>query len=98
MITLQSLFRITPAVVVLSIASIAAAQHDVAVGGGSTRDVATGESTSRAPVTRRAPARTTTTTPRRTRTPAPVSRGTTAEQYNRQGDSFFEAKQYDDAL
>src|SRR5207248_10854843 len=32
------------------------------------------------------------------RTPPPVRRGITAEQYNAQGDEFFKAENYDDAL
>ena len=74
----------------------AAAQHDTGSGGGATSGAATsgGESTSRAPVKR-----TTTRRPATVRrTPAPVRRGITAEQYNKQGDDFFEAKEYDDAL
>src|SRR5438874_7596828 len=74
----------------------AVAQHDTGSGGGATSGAATsgGESTSRAPVKR-----TTTRRPATVRkTPAPVRRGITAEQYNKQGDDFFEAKEYDDAL
>src|SRR5438445_8028670 len=96
MTTSRSLFRAFIAAAISFSAGIAAAQHDVSVGGGSTKDVAVGESTSRGTVTRRAPART--SAPRRTRTSTPARRGTTAEQYNQQGDSLFEAKQYDDAL
>jgi len=77
-------------------AGVALAQHDV--GGGSTKDAATGgESSSRGATVKRP--RTTPATVRRT-APArpPVRRGITAEQYNQQGDEFFEAKQYDEAL
>ena len=74
----------------------AVAQHDTGSGGGATSGGATsgGESTSRAPVRR-----TITRRPATVRRPAaPVRRGITAEQYNKQGDDFFEAKEYDDAL
>src|SRR5207302_142251 len=77
-------------------AGVAMAQHDTGSGGGATSGGATsgGESTSRAPVRR-----TTTRRPATVRKPtAPVRRGITAEQYNKQGDDFFEAKEYDDAL
>lgn len=84
------------AAIICLCAGVATAQHDAGAGG--SKDVAGGESTSRAPVTRRTPTRPTSTPPRRARTPAPVRRGTTAEQYNQQGDSLFEGKQYDDAL
>ena len=71
--------------------SVAVAQHDV--GGGSTSDAATSDS-SRGGRIRRAPAR-----PAAVRRPAaPVRRGMTAEQYNRQGDTFFDAEQYDEAF
>ena len=78
MTTLHPLCRAALAGMLLFSAGVASAQHDVAVGGGSTKDVATGESTSRAPVTRRAPTRTTPAKPRATRTTTPVRRGTTA--------------------
>src|SRR5437588_9612491 len=80
----------------LSLTGVAMAQHDTGSGGGATSGGATstGESPSRAPVKR-----TTTRRPTTVRRPtAPARRGITAEQYNKQGDDFFEAKQYDDAL
>src|SRR5262249_6332974 len=74
---------------------LATAQHDMG-GGGATSGAAasSGESTSRSPVKRAATR--STNVARRTR--APVRRGITAEQYNKQGDDYFEAKEYDDAL
>src|SRR5262249_1906512 len=76
-------------------AGVAMAQHDL--GGGTTSGAATGggttsQSRSSTPV-RRVPRR---TTPTRTTTPA--RRGMTAEQYNAQGDEYFKAENYDDAL
>src|SRR5437867_3336251 len=97
MITFRSLSRLAVAGAISLTSGIVVAQHDVGSGGGTTRDVATSESTSRGSVgARRSPARTTTTARRPPRTP--VRRGTTAEQYNQQGNGFFDAKQYDDAL
>src|SRR3989442_15342462 len=74
----------------------AVAQHDTGSGGGATSGGATsgGESTSRAPVRR-----TITRRPATVRRPAaPGRRGIPAEQDNKQGDHFFEAKENDDAL
>ena len=75
-------------------AGVAMAQHDV--GGGTTSGTAIGGATSTRSSTpiRRTP-------PRRSgpaRTSSPVRRGITAEQYNTQGDEFFKAENYDDAL
>src|SRR6266567_2425703 len=96
MMTFRSPWRVALTGAIFLSASSAFAQHDVAVGGGTTKDVATSESTSRGSGgTRRTPARASAAA-RKPR--APVRRGTTAEQYNQQGDSLFEAKQYDDAL
>src|SRR2546421_12907337 len=74
-------------------AGVAMAQHDV---GGTTSGAATGGATSTRSSTpvRRNPIRRTTPP----RTPPPVRRGTTADQYNAQGDEFFKAENYDDAL
>jgi tetratricopeptide (TPR) repeat protein len=69
------------------------AQHDMG-GGNAAGPAASGGSTSRSTPVRRTPKRTTTV--RRTTTPA--RRGVTAEQYNTQGDEFFRAENYDDAL
>src|SRR5713101_1099925 len=88
MIIFRFLPRLSVAGTVLFTCGIALAQHDV--GGGTTRDAATPDSSSRAK-------RTTTRTVVRKPRP-PVRRGITAEQYNKQGDEFFEAEQYDDAL
>src|SRR5712692_7532064 len=74
-------------------AGVAMAQHDV--GGGSTSGAATGGDSSRGNTVRRTTVRRPTTTRKST---APVRRGITAEQYNKQGDDLFEDKQYDDAL
>src|SRR6266404_1435092 len=86
------LFRFLPRLSIAGVmfltCGIAVAQHDV--GGGTTRDVATPDSSSR---TKRTTTRTVVRKPR-----SPVRRGITAEQYNRQGDEFFTAEEYDDAL
>src|SRR5437660_3752908 len=97
MITFRSLSRLAVAVAVSLTSGIAVAQHDVGSGGGATKDVATSESTGRSSAgARRSPVRAPATARRPPRTP--VRRGTTAEQYNQQGNGFFDAKQYDDAL
>jgi tetratricopeptide (TPR) repeat protein len=88
MIIFRFLPRLSIAGVIVLTCGLAVAQHDV--GGGATKDVATGDSTSR---TKRTTTRTAVRKPR-----PPVRRGITAEQYNKQGDEFFEAEQYDDAL
>lgn len=82
------LSRLSIACVLFLACGVAIAQHDV--GGGTTRDTATPDSSSRAKHT-----------PKRTvvRKPGPPARrGITAEQYNKQGDDFFAAEEYDDAL
>jgi tetratricopeptide (TPR) repeat protein len=88
----MTIFRFLPrlsiAGVILLTCGVAVAQHDV--GGGTTRDVATPDSSSR---TKRTTTRTVVRKPR-----PPVRRGITAEQYNKQGDEFFTAEEYDDAL
>jgi tetratricopeptide (TPR) repeat protein len=89
MIIFRLLSRLSIAGVMLLTCGIAVAQHDVG-GGGTTKDVATGDSSSR---TKRTTTRTTVRKPR-----PPVKRGITAEQYNKQGDDFFTAEEYDDAL
>src|SRR6266480_4400542 len=97
MTTFRSIFLPAIFSIVSLTAGVVLAQHDV--GGGSTKDVATpaGESTGRrGSGVRRTSARATAGAPRRPR--VPVKRGTTAEQYNQQGDEFFDAKQYDDAF
>src|SRR5436309_7993984 len=92
MITLRVKSLLAVAVFVLSICEVAVAQHDVA--GGSTSDTATAGDSSRATTrVRRTPR---TSTPARPR--AAIRRGVTGEQYNLQGDAFFDAEQYDDAL
>lgn len=88
MIIFRFLPRLSIAGVMLLTCGIAVAQHDV--GGGTTRDVATPDSSSR---TKR-----TTTRPVVRKPRPPVRRGITAEQYNKQGDEFFTAEEYDDAL
>src|SRR5258708_2633749 len=88
MIIFRFLPRLSIAGVILLTGGVAVAQHDV--GGGTTRDAAPPDSSSRAKHT------TTRTTVRKPR--PPVRRGITAEQYNRQGDEFFTAEEYDDAL
>src|SRR5580765_1557550 len=80
-------------------AGVATAQHDMG-GGGTTSGSATGggatsSSPSRATTTVKRPPRR--TPPPRTTTPPP-KRGITAEQYNAQGDEYFKAENYDDAL
>src|SRR5689334_11952399 len=74
-------------------AGTAMAQHDVgggAVSGGAAAGGDSGRST---------PARRTIRRPPTTRRPtAPARRGITAEQYNAQGDEFFKAENYYDAL
>src|SRR5712691_8779409 len=93
MIIFRDLSRLALAGALFLTGGAAMAQHDV--GGGSTSGAAvSGESSrSNTPVKR-----TTVRKPTTIRKPAPVRRGTTAEQYNQQGDQLFEAKQYDDAL
>src|SRR5437588_6840429 len=92
MITLRAKSLLVVATLVLSISGIAVAQHDVA--GGSTSDTATAGDSSRATTrVRRTPRPATSARPR-----AAIRRGLTAEQYNLQGDTFFDAEQYDDAL
>jgi tetratricopeptide (TPR) repeat protein len=88
MIIFRFLPRLSIAGAILLTGGVAVAQHDV--GGGTTRDTTTPDSSSRAKRT------TTRTTVRRPR--PPVRRGITAEQYNKQGDEFFTAEEYDDAL
>src|SRR6266852_4976365 len=88
MIIFRFLPRLSIAGVIVLTCGIAGAQHDV--GGGTTRDVATPDSSSR---TKRTTTRTVVRKPR-----PPVRRGITAEQYNKQGDEFFTAEEYDDAL
>src|SRR4051812_3261539 len=91
MITLRARSFLFARILMFSISAIAIAQHDVA--GGSTSDSANaGDSSRSAPRVRRTP-RATTPRPR-----AAVRRGLTAEQYNAQGDTAFDAEQYDDAL
>src|SRR5207253_8388471 len=92
MINLRAKSLLAVATLVLSISGIAVAQHDVA--GGSTSDTATAGDSSRATTrVRRTPHPATSARPR-----AAIRRGLTAEQYNLQGDTFFDAEQYDDAL
>ena len=81
--------RLSIAGVVLLACGMAVAQHDVG-GGGTTKDAASGDSSSRV--------KRTTTRPTVRRPRPPVRRGITAEQYNKQGDEFFTAEEYDDAL
>jgi tetratricopeptide (TPR) repeat protein len=88
MIIFRFLPRLSIAGVILLTCGVALAQHDV--GGGTTRDAATTDSSSR---TKRTPTRTGVRKPR-----PPARRGITAEQYNKQGDEFFTAEEYDDAL
>src|SRR5713226_911745 len=88
MIFSRFLSRLSIAGVIVLTCGIAVAQHDV--GGGTTKDVATPDSSSR---TKRTTTRTAVRKPR-----PPARRGITAEQYNKQGDEFFTAEQYDDAL
>jgi tetratricopeptide (TPR) repeat protein len=88
MIIFRFLPRLSITGAILLTCGVAVAQHDV--GGGTTRDAATPDSSSRAKRT------TTRTVARRPRPPA--RRGITAEQYNKQGDEFFTAEEYDDAL
>jgi len=88
MFIFRLLSRLSIAGVIVLTCGIAVAQHDV--GGGTTKDVATPDSSSR---TKRTTTRTTVRKPR-----PPARRGITAEQYNKQGDEFFTAEQYDDAL
>ncbi len=88
MINLSFLPRLSIAGVILLTCGIVVAQHDVG-GGGTTKDVATGDSSR----TKRTTTRATVRKPR-----PPVRRGITAEQYNKQGDEFFTAEEYDDAL
>lgn len=93
MINLRSLTRVALAGTLFLTAGAAMAQHD---GGGSTSGGATSgaDSGSRAKV-KRAPRK----PPATVRKPAaPVRREITAEQYNQQGDTLFEAKQYDEAF
>src|SRR5438093_12506623 len=92
MITLRPMTFTMVTAIVLSISGIAVAQHDVA--GGSTSDTATAGDSSRATTrVRRTPRPPTSARPR-----AAIRRGLTAEQYNLQGDTLFDAEQYDDAL
>src|ERR1041384_340028 len=92
--TIRLFARFALAGAVLFTAGTVMAQHDM--GGGTTSGGATGGSTdsSRGTSVRRTTRR---TTPTR-RTTAPVRRGVTAEQYNAQGDEFFQADKYDEAL
>jgi len=78
-------------------AGVATAQHDMG-GGGTTSGAATGggASSSRSTTTVKRPPRK--TPPPRTTTTTPARRGITAEQYNAQGDDYFKAQNYDDAL
>lgn len=97
MTILRFLLRATLAGALFLTAEVALAQHDV--GGGSTSGAANSgsESTSRRATTVKRPTtRTTTGVARRPR--PPVRKEITAEQLNQQGDEFFQAKQYDDAL
>src|SRR3954465_7226160 len=80
--------------ILLLTAGSAMAQHDMGGGAAAGGAANGGGSTSRIAPARRVPKRTTTV--RRTTTPA--RRGVTAEQYNAQGDEFFRAENYDDAL
>ena len=88
-----SLRALSSTLMVLLTCGVAVAQHEV--GGGSTSGSATSTDSGRGGSVRirRAPARA--VAPRRTR---PAVRTLTAEQYNQQGDTLFEAEQYDDAL
>lgn len=87
-----SLRALSSTLIVLLTCGVAVAQHEV--GGGSTSGSATSTDSGRGSVKiRRAPARA--VAPRRTR---PAVRALTAEQYDQQGDTLFEAEQYDDAL
>src|SRR5712692_3964415 len=88
MIIFRFLLRFSIAGAMFLTCGIAVAQHDG--GGGTTRDVATPDSSSR---TKR-----TTTRPVVRKPRPPARRGITAEQYNKQGDEFFTAEEYDDAL
>src|SRR5690349_18368196 len=75
----------------------AMAQHDMgggAAGGGAAGGGAGGSDSGRSTTTRRTIRRPTTTR----RPTAPIRRGVTAEQYNAQGDEFFKAENYDDAM
>src|SRR5207244_5237724 len=75
----------------------AMAQHDV--GGGAAGGGAAGGGGGGGDSGRGTPARRIIRRPPTTRRPtAPVRRGITAEQYNAQGDEFFKAENYDDAL
>jgi len=96
MIVLRSLSRLALTSALFLTAQVALAQHDV--GGGTTSGAATssGESTTRRSTVVKRPARPTTSAVRRPR--PPVRRGLTAEQINAQGDEFFKAEQYDEAL
>src|SRR5262245_27874811 len=90
------LLRTIPTLIgtLLLTAALAIAQHDMGGGGATSGAASGGESTSRTTVKRAATR--SSTVPRRTR--PPVRRGLTAEQYNKQGDDSFAAKEYDDAL
>src|SRR5947208_14905293 len=95
MTIIRCLLLLTLAGMLSLTAGVAMAQHDTGSGGGATSGGATsgGESTSRAPVRR-----TITRLPATVRRPAaPVRRGITAEQYNKQGVDFLEGQEYDDA-
>src|SRR5882724_8459869 len=85
------------ALALLLTASAAQAQHDMGggstTGGAATRGTSGGGTSSRSTTVRRAPRK-----PLVRKPSAPARRGVTAEQYNAQGDSLFEAKNYDDAL
>src|SRR6266852_5109196 len=97
-LTSMIIFRFLPRLFIAGVlfltCGVAVAQHDV--GGGTTRDAATASGESSRGNT--AVKRTTVRKPATTRKPTAVRRGTTAEQYNAQGDEFFKAEQYDDAL
>lgn len=93
MINIRSLTRVALAGALFLTAGVAMAQHDV--GGGSTSGAGAAGTSGSRPTVKRTPRKTPTTV----RKPGPpVRRGTTAEQYNQQGDALFEAKQYDDAF
>ncbi len=80
-------------VLLLTAPTAVVAQHGAS--GGSTSGSAVGTvSTSRTVTTVSRPR----TPPAARRRTAPVRRGATAEQYVEQGDTFYKAKEYDDAL
>src|SRR6185295_14128446 len=83
----------TVSALVLLSGIVASAQHEV--GGGVASDAAVGSESRSGSRVRRAPTR---TSPARRPAPPPVRRGITADQYNQQGDTFFEAENYDEAF